>query len=286
MAKRRGDAAPRAIRYASADAFLARAEPWLLAGEVENNVVLGLALARRGRTEPGVWFATLERGDELLGCALRTPPRGVLLTRAPRDALAGLLAGLGAEAASLPSVVGPEPAAGELAALWSDAFGRPSQPRVRQRLYELRSVAPFAPQATGALRRAGEADLDLLRRWVGAFLAEATPADPAAPDALARERLASGSLHLWEDGEPVAMAGSTGSTPNGVRVSLVYTPPALRGRGYAKACVAALSSRLLAEGRRYCCLYADLANPASNAVYRRIGYRPVSDAAEYELGGA
>jgi len=285
MARRRGSAAPRAVRYAGADAFLARAEPWLLVGEIENNVVLGIALARRGRPEPGVWFATLERGAELLGCALRTPPRGVLVTRAPRDALACLLAGLGAEAAGLPTVVGPEPAAGELAALWSEAFGRPSRPRIRQRLYELRSVAPLAAQPRGSLRRAGGADLALVRGWVAAFLAEATPTDPSAPDALARERLASGSVYLWEDGEPVAMAGSTGATPNGVRLSLVYTAPALRGRGYATACVAALSSRLLAEGRRYCCLYADLANPVSNALYLRIGYRPVSDAAEYELGG-
>ena len=274
----------RAVRYASAEAFLALAESWLLAGEVENNVVLGIALARRGRQEPGVWFATLGRGRELVGCALRTPPRGVLLTRAPRDALAGLLEALGPEAAALPSVLGPEPVAGELAALWSAAFGRPTRVRVRQRLYELRAVAELGSRAQGALRRAGSADLELVRSWVGAFLAEATPSDPAAPDALARERLRAGSLYLWEDGEPVAMAGSTGSTPNGVRVGLVYTPPALRGRGYGTACVAALSDRLLAEGRRYCCLYADLANPVSNAIYRRIGYRPISDAAEYELG--
>jgi uncharacterized protein len=32
---------------------------------------------------------------------------------------------------------------------------------------------------------------------------------------------------------------------------------------------------------RYCCLYTDLANPTSNAIYYRIGYRPVCDAAEY-----
>jgi predicted GNAT family acetyltransferase len=32
-------------------------------------------------------------------------------------------------------------------------------------------------------------------------------------------------------------------------------------------------------------LYTDLANPTSNAIYRRIGYLPVTDAAMYRLTG-
>ena len=43
------------------------------------------------------------------------------------------------------------------------------------------------------------------------------------------------------------MAASAGKTPNGVRVNNVYTPPPLRGRGYASACVAHLSQELLDE---------------------------------------
>ena len=33
-------------------------------------------------------------------------------------------------------------------------------------------------------------------------------------------------------------------------------------------------------GRRFCFLYTDLANPTSNAIYERIGYRRVAEAAE------
>jgi uncharacterized protein len=69
----------------------------------------------------------------------------------------------------------------------------------------------------------------------------------------------------------------------------VYTPPALCRRGYASACVAALSARLLTEGRRLCFLYTDLANPTSNAIYQKIGYRPVydiDDIDEYALNSA
>ena len=61
-------------------------------------------------------------------------------------------------------------------------------------------------------------------------------------------------------------------TPNGIRIGPVYTPPELRGRGYASALVAKLSSSLLAGGRRFCFLHTDLANPASNKIYERLGY--------------
>jgi predicted GNAT family acetyltransferase len=76
------------------------------------------------------------------------------------------------------------------------------------------------------------------------------------------------------------MANFTGKTPSGIRIGAVYTPPELRGRGYASALVAALSARLLAGGRRFCFLYTDLANPTANRIYARIGYERVCDAAE------
>jgi predicted GNAT family acetyltransferase len=69
-----------------------------------------------------------------------------------------------------------------------------------------------------------------------------------------------------------------------VRVNYVYTPPELRGRGYASACVASLTEQLLDEGHALCCLYTDLSNPTSNKIYQASGYRPVCDAAEYHLG--
>jgi uncharacterized protein len=65
-----------------------------------------------------------------------------------------------------------------------------------------------------------------------------------------------------------------------VRIGPVYTPPELRGRGYATSLAAEVSRRRLAAGRRFCFLYTDLANPTSNAIYERIGYRRVCESAE------
>jgi predicted GNAT family acetyltransferase len=48
---------------------------------------------------------------------------------------------------------------------------------------------------------------------------------------------------------------------------------------------AALTARLLEGYAGAAVLFADLANPASNAVYRRVGYVPVSDWLELTLRG-
>ncbi len=72
-------------------------------------------------------------------------------------------------------------------------------------------------------------------------------------------------------------------TPNGVRLNIVYTPPEHQRRGYATACVAALSQHLLDSGRSFCFLFTDLANPTSNSIYQKIGYRPVCDFVDIEF---
>jgi predicted GNAT family acetyltransferase len=76
------------------------------------------------------------------------------------------------------------------------------------------------------------------------------------------------------------MAGAVASTGNVVRVGAVYTPPVLRGRGYATAVTTALTNEQAARGRR-CVLYTDAANPTSNSIYQRIGYRPIGELVLY-----
>jgi predicted GNAT family acetyltransferase len=63
----------------------------------------------------------------------------------------------------------------------------------------------------------------------------------------------------------------------------VYTPPYLRGKGYATAGVALLSRIILGKGNVYCALFADLENPVSNGIYRRsaIGRSATSAKSKY-----
>ncbi len=77
------------------------------------------------------------------------------------------------------------------------------------------------------------------------------------------------------------MADLGRETAHGFSLSLVYTPRHLRNKGYATSCVAELTKRMLDSGKKFCCLYADLANPASNSIYQKIGYQPVCDVQDW-----
>lgn len=105
---------------------------------------------------------------------------------------------------------------------------------------------PPEPVPPGHLRQASGEDGPMVTRWVTDFLA--VMSEQRGPVEAAPERLRSGSLFVWDNDGPVSMAGWTGKTLNGVRVTFVYTPPEFRRHGYASACVAALTQRLLDEG--------------------------------------
>jgi RimJ/RimL family protein N-acetyltransferase len=265
-------------RHGDAASFLARAEDWLLAREAEHNLILGIAYALRSdpRTYDGpVYLATVESGGIVVGCGWRTPPFKFGITRMP-DGGPGALAIDAAEVVdTIPAVLGAEPEAVAFAEAWRRLRGGGAAHICqRNRIYQLDRVVPPARPAPGFLREAEEVDEPLLASWMTQFAQETGV--HSRPGAAARW-IARRRAFVWEDGEPVSLAAVVATTPHGVRIGGVFTPPALRGRGYASACVAELSGRMLAAGRRFCFLYTDLANPTSNAIYVRIGYRPVCD---------
>jgi predicted GNAT family acetyltransferase len=75
----------------------------------------------------------------------------------------------------------------------------------------------------------------------------------------------------------VSFAGRTRIAAGTGRVAPVYTPAELRGRGYAGAATSAVTRQLLDAGADDVVLFTDLANPTSNALYQRLGYRPIED---------
>ena len=129
---------------------------------------------------------------------------------------------------------------------------------------------------------ATEADLPLLAEWAYRFTVDCFgSADQAEAAEMAQRRVADRDAYLWEDGQPVSMAGSSRPTTHGITVNLVYTPPQFRRRGYATSCVARLSQLLLDGGWKFCTLFTNLANPTANDIYQKIGYTAVCDFNEY-----
>lgn len=278
----------RLTRHSSAAPFLQLARPWLERAEAENNLILGFAGAWAKdpsffRTPP--YLASVERQGGVAACAFRSPPHKLALTRADdKRALELVAADALAVYPDLATAFGPEPDVEAFAAHWTLIAGRPVERGLRTRIYEARSVQRAGPTPPGALRRATAADLEVVVPWVASFFDDIGETHREDPAKHARARLKGGALFVWDRGGPVSMAGWSGKTANGVRVNLVYTPPPHRSRGYAQACVAALTERLLAQGSAFCCLYANRANPVSLRIYERIGYRPVCDVSDFNVG--
>lgn len=113
--------------------------------------------------------------------------------------------------------------------------------------------------------------------FAAAFAEMGDPAGRRSAE-FAADRLSYGGVTLWEvGGATVSMAGVTRPVAGTVRVGPVYTPRGFRRRGYAGAVTAAVSQAALDDGAGDVVLYTDLANPTSNALYQRLGYRAVED---------
>jgi predicted GNAT family acetyltransferase len=273
--------------YPSASDFLNAAGPLLYRHEAANGLMLGVCgqiLRNPERFAGRICYRTVEEGGALRLAAIMTPPHRLQLScseSTTEGRAAALADSLQRDGWDIPGVMGPAGEAKAVVERLAALAGRGYRLENRLRLYELRSVAQ-PPPARGRLRTALPADRPFLTRWwYDAQMEMFGKAERAEAERTALFRLGDGAVSLWEDGRPVSMAVRTRPTENGISVGMVYTPPNFRRRGYATACVTELSRLLLNEGRQFCSLYADLANPVSNSIYRRIGYRPVCDFEEY-----
>jgi predicted GNAT family acetyltransferase len=277
-------------RFAQAADFAAAAEAFLAEHEAHNNLVLGLTAQLREPQDAGAlppYFAVVADTGGVVAAALMTPPRRLVLARTERPEALDLLArDVRQSRPDVPGVTGPVPASTWFAERWQALTGQAMTRSLAERIYQLSQVKP--PQGVpGRARRATGGDRALLAEWLTAFEQEAfgtVSTDGAThADRFLTSRLR--GMYLWDhNGRSVSMAGFGGPTPNGIRIGPVYTPPALRGQGYASACVAQLSQDMLDAGRKYCFLFTDLANPTSNHIYQAIGYEPVVDVDEYRFG--
>jgi hypothetical protein len=278
-------------RYEEPGAFYRDAESFLLAHEAEHNLILGVCaglIAHPERSRRSSWFATVRDDDTVIAVAFMTPPHNLALSRCEiPDALALIARVAQSSTVPPPGVIGPGLTSGRFARTWRELTGQQYRAGMAMRIYQLTTVIPVRG-VPGTLRRATVGDRDFLVGWMAATIREVGTSGQSPEDAArivdARLSDPENGLYLWcIDDTPVSMAGPSGPTPHGIRINAVYTPPALRRNGYASACVAALSQRLLNSGYQFCFLFTDLANPVSNRIYQAIGYQPVVDIDEYRF---
>lgn len=277
----------KARTYGDAESFLKNTQTELEANEAANSLMLGICgqlIRHPQRVKAAPCLKTVEDERGLILAAVMTPPQKLVVYGHQGNLPGGtrmLVRDLVSEGWKLPGILGPSEAAKGVAERWAEVTGARYALERRQRVYKLREVVSPVPER-GRLRLAAEPDIELVARWWyefhRGFFGET---DQEEAGRAARFRVGEGDIYLWEDGQPVSMAIKTRPTRKGISVGSVYTPPELRRRGYATACVGELSRILLEAGWEFCALFVDLANATANRIYQRIGYRPVCDYDEY-----
>lgn len=286
-----GEVGMRVQRFDSVQLYIKKVEPFLERNEAANNLILGLLYLLHQKELKGE-----DISDTFLGAVDDSEGNLVLVVFMNRinllvygegtevdSAIEFAVSYLSESGMSVPGVVGPTPIAASFATKWASNNNSTPIVKMNQMIYRLDRVNPIG-YAPGKLRLAESNDLELIADWILDFneaIGERIEQEVARNKA--RENIESSSLYIWHDEVGVSMAKKSRPTRNGIVVTLVYTPPAYRNKGYASACVAALSQLLLDEGYTFCSLYTDLANPTSNKIYSAIGYESIQGSIMYRF---
>lgn len=283
--------------YPDASAFRAATGDFLRKDPLSNQMPLGIAsivLSEPTRYGTGCYFhaVTDDNDDAILGALVQTAAFVPLLSMMPAEVAAFAGIQFATDHPEVSGVNGEDYAA---LAFASAAFAtRAAKEGVENLelhledsmgLFSLESVASDLPRTSGSGRFAQSDDADLLDRWISDFRREAVPNDPPAPPGAGAAAVARGMTHFWTEsnGTPVSFANYGRDLGDYISIGPVYTPPELRGHGYATALVAEMSSLALSQGRKGLTLFTDLSNPTSNKIYERIGFKRIGTFKKFKI---
>jgi RimJ/RimL family protein N-acetyltransferase len=157
----------------------------------------------------------------------------------------------------------------------------------REDLYtlELRDLVVPAVLSSGEVRcqHPAATELESLAEWRARFSVEAL----GATDNAELRRASHAEMQLLHARgadwvllavtTPLAFAAFNAMLPEIVQVGGVWTPPALRGRGYGRSVVAGALLAARKQGVQRAVLFADPLNPAAQRAYLALGFRIVGD---------
>ncbi|MFX0086144.1 MAG: GNAT family N-acetyltransferase [Candidatus Hodarchaeota archaeon] len=265
--------------------------------EAENNLILGILETLRPNiyaydpTQAPELVAIFDNKDIVL-VSIRTPPYNQILSYTKeKDSIPVLVEFLAETGVEIPGVLGFKDGARLFAKLWTKKHGKKKTLNMNERIYKLDQVNPHTI-GKNIFEVATEENLDLLIHYAQNFAQEAFA--NTSQDQIARNQVQlTKGMEKWitekiiyvlkVDNHIVSMAKASRETTNGRSITLVYSPPKYRRKGYATELVAKLCQSILDEGKKYCFLFTDLANPTSNKIYMNVGFKPIMDVDEYRF---
>jgi len=277
-------------RYDNVREFYDAVYDLLMEDEAHNLIPLGNLLVgvkgedKFGWRDPVNWLmATVSDDEGVQLVAIMTPPHNVALYAKENKIDAAAIACLIDHASDVhfPGVIAQRDLSLAYAQAYYTKNGMKHETVMALRCFELTEVNPDIKQI-GTLRLVNEGDMHFFPFWAeGMYAADVygkTTMNIPQECTPYQYRIDAKNVYILEvDGQPVSMASAHRQMVTVCGIGLVYTPPYLTRRGYATSCVAQLSQHSLDRGFRKCALYTDLANPTSNSIYQKIGYRPIGD---------
>ena len=247
--------------------------------------LLAAGLAYAGRTFECTWAGAFD-DDEIVGVAAHAW-NGNVLVQAPHALADVVRHAAAASGRAVDGLLGEwTQVLAARTALGLDA--RPVRFLSHDDLFalDLAALVVPGPLARGDVRMrvADDADLERITRWRSAYRVELLghPADDPELDASSTEEmaplLAQRSCFLLEEhGAPVAFSAFNAMLPDCVQVGGVYTPPEMRGRGHARAVVAASLLAARDRGVARSILFTGQDNAFARRAYLALGYRVVGE---------
>ena len=267
----------------SVDEFREIAEPLYRRDPIAHTIELTLLQA--GPFPDDSLLLTVWDDGTPVGAALQTPPYPLTCNAIPMSTVNAVVDELAAGHPELTAVRGERSSAAAFADAWHAITGQQARIGTEERLYRLGTLRDPAGVA-GAPRNATGDDRALLVDWVQRFFEDAFGQvhNDGREEFVETAAQVGHRFVLWDvGGEPASMAMLRVPAAGVSRIGPVYTPPDRRGHGYGSAVTAAACQLAYRSGTPDVVLFADLANPTSNAIYQRIGFEAVGDSVRIDF---
>lgn len=252
--------------YSDITKYLLDSENFLQQEESFYNLKLGICTAvnsGKAETKDPIFLTITNDEGKLLGCALRNNSEFPLpISKMPEEALLTLSDFLINKNILIKGVVGEINTVEQFTKIWCKRKKVKTKLAMHLGLYEAKKV--IMPDHRGDLIIAQANHIDTMKDFISGFMQDCFPdraLDHEANEKLGKRLLENQSLYFYRDhgGNIVSMAANSRSSSNGGTISLVYTPPKWRGRGYGSLVTALLTRKILST-KQIANLFTDMTN--------------------------
>lgn len=283
--------------YSDVEEFYTTCYEFLEEHEAENNLIFGILETLRTNihaydpTYTPEMIAVFENTNIVI-VSLRTPPYNQIISYTEeKNSIPVLIDKIIENGVDLPGILGFKEGAQLFADIWTDKVRKNKILNMNERIYRLEKVNPQILDVN-QFEVATTEDTDLLVNYAKDFIQDVYANSPQEQVERNRKQIAK-NMEKWvsegivytlrTNNTIVSITKASRDTPNGKAITLVYTPPKYRRKGYATELVAKLCQLILDEGKKFCFLFTDLANPTSNKIYMNIGFKPIMDVDDYRF---